>query len=92
MTASELAFKQAYCLFHAGQPEAAQRLLATLAGVPEAGPLQADVDQLLANIFESRKEYESAVTCYTRILANAQAGMPLKTAALARLSAIQKLV
>lgn len=88
---AEAYYRLAFCLFRGGDGERARLALNKIPQTGATEELVAKADELLAEIFESRKEYQSAEACYRRLIANAEAEIPVKVSALHRITMLRAL-
>ena len=88
----ELRLREAVCRFRAGDDEAAERILRGIREMPGSDAFLPKVEQLLADIYESRKDYKAAVLCYQKLIQHPCSEVPVRMAALHRLNSIRSAV
>jgi tetratricopeptide (TPR) repeat protein len=84
-----LRLREAICRFRAGDVGTAECILLKIRGTPGNEALSPSVEQLLAEIFESRRDFRAAVLCYEKLIQHPCAEVTVKIAALQRLHSIQ---
>ena len=86
---TELRLREAICRFRADDDKAAERILQSLRETH--GDSIPAVEQWMADIYESRKDYKSAAACYQKLIQHPGSEVTLKAAALQRLNTIHGL-
>jgi len=84
---SELRLREAICRFRADDDRTAERILQSIRETH--GDAVPAVEQWMAEIYESRRDYVSASACYQKLIQNPASDVSVKAAALQRLNSIR---